>query len=77
MHSIATQIAIVSLALGMSFPEQSQPQDYSTGKVAQIMCFLTGERISGMNKICFYDCAGSQAAITIKSYELCPLSITA
>ena len=40
-----------------------------------IMCFKTGEQISGLNKICYYDCAGSTAAITIKSYELCPLSI--
>ena len=39
------------------------------------MCFSSGERTSGMNKICYYDCLGGQAAITIKSYELCPLSI--
>jgi hypothetical protein len=38
-------------------------------------CFKTGERTSGMNKICYYDCLGSEAAITIKSTELCPLSI--
>lgn len=40
-----------------------------------VLCFSTGERISGMNKICYYDCLGSAAAITIKSYALCPLSI--
>ena len=40
-----------------------------------ILCFLEGERISGLNKICYYDCAGSAAAITIKSYQLCPLTI--
>lgn len=38
-------------------------------------CFKTGERTSGMNKICFYDCLGSEAAITISSVELCPLTI--
>lgn len=38
-------------------------------------CPKSGEQVSGMNKICFYNCAGSQAAITIKSFELCPLSI--
>lgn len=38
-------------------------------------CSLKGEQESGMNKVCFYDCAGSGAAITVKSYELCPLSI--
>ena len=40
-----------------------------------VMCFLKGEQLSGMNKICYYDCLGSGAAITIKSYQLCPLTI--
>ena len=44
-------------------------------EVAEMTCFLSGEKVSGMNKICFYDCAGSEAAITVKSYELCPLTI--
>ena len=42
---------------------------------ANTTCFATGEQISGMNKICFYDCLGSAAAITISSISLCPLSI--
>lgn len=42
---------------------------------SNITCFKSGENISGMNKICFYDCLGSAVAITIKSIELCPLSI--
>ena len=40
-----------------------------------LICFKTGEQISGMNKICYYNCNGSQAAITIGSTSLCPLSI--
>jgi hypothetical protein len=43
-------------------------------KVA-IMCFSTGEQVSGMNKICYYDCLGSAVAITVSSVSLCPLSI--
>ena len=38
-------------------------------------CFFKGERTSGMNKICYYDCMGSEAAITISNVSLCPLSI--
>jgi hypothetical protein len=38
-------------------------------------CFKAGEQISGMNKICYYNCMGSTAAITISSVSLCPLSI--
>ena len=44
-------------------------------KMAAVTCFKTGERTSGMNKICFYDCLGSEVAITISNVALCPLSI--
>jgi hypothetical protein len=40
-----------------------------------VVCFLQGEVISGFNKICYYDCLDSQAAITIASVQLCPLNI--
>jgi hypothetical protein len=39
------------------------------------MCTKSGEQVSGMNKICFYDCLGSTVAINISSTALCPLSI--
>ena len=42
---------------------------------ASTLCFKTGESSSGMTKICYYDCLGSPAAITIGSTQLCPLSI--
>ena len=38
-------------------------------------CFSSGESTSGMNKICYYNCVGGSAAITIKSTQLCPLTI--
>lgn len=44
-------------------------------RASAVTCFKTGEQISGMNKICYYDCLGSGYAITIKSHELCPLSV--
>ena len=44
-------------------------------KMMALLCLLTGEQVSGLNKICFYNCAGSSAAITIQSHQLCPLSI--
>jgi hypothetical protein len=37
--------------------------------------FFKTEYVSGMNKICIYDHLGSDVAITVKSYQLCPLSI--
>ena len=37
--------------------------------------FYTGEQISGMNKICYYDHLGNTVAYNVKSYELCPINI--
>ncbi len=37
--------------------------------------FLKGERVSGMNKICYYDDLGSTLAITVSAYEICPMFI--
>jgi len=45
------------------------------GMQVAVTCFKSGEQVSGMNKICYYNCLGSQAAITIGAVELCPLSI--
>lgn len=42
---------------------------------AQSTCFLSGERSSGLNKVCYYSCPSGDAAITIRATELCPLSI--
>ena len=39
------------------------------------IAFLKYERVSGMNKICVYNHMGSEVAITIKNYQLCPLNI--
>lgn len=38
-------------------------------------CFKSGEQSQGMTKICYYDCLGSPAAITITATSLCPLTI--
>lgn len=43
-------------------------------QIAQV-CFATGEQRSNMNKICFYNCGGSQAAITVGVVDLCPITI--
>ena len=42
---------------------------------AAITCFFKSEYTSGFNKVCTYSCLGSDAAITIGSTQLCPLSI--
>ena len=39
-----------------------------------VTCLYTGERESGLMKICFYDCIGSPGAITVPFGQMCPLS---
>jgi hypothetical protein len=39
------------------------------------LCFKTGEQPAGVNKICFYNCAGSAAAIPVKAYDICTFNI--
>lgn len=40
-----------------------------------LLAIYTHESVSGLNKICYYNAAGSQYAITIKSHQICPRSI--
>mgnify|MGYP006124345933 FL=1 len=42
---------------------------------AAVTCFKKTEYQSGFNKICIYNCLGSDKAITIKNTQLCPLTI--
>ena len=59
----------------LPFESSIQAKNKGALQVASVVCYLKGERSSGMNKICYYDCMGSDAAITISSVALCPLSI--
>jgi len=52
------------------------PKAEPPGRKMALVCFFSGERQAGMNKICYYNCAGSEAAITISAASLCPLSIS-
>lgn len=44
---------------------------------SQTMCMAAGERTSGLNKICYYDCLGSTRTVTQSAVSLCALSINA
>jgi hypothetical protein len=36
--------------------------------------FLVGDRLSGLNKICYYNVLGSTYTLNISSSQLCPLT---
>jgi hypothetical protein len=67
---------IIALTVSGSFVSaQEYIPPAPQARYVAVTCFKTGEKISGMNKICFYNCLGSEAAITISAVDLCPLSI--
>lgn len=73
---------ILSMPIGMTVlalltagtPHPNMSKDPAFQKVA-VTCFSRGEQTSGMNKICYYDCLGSAAAITVSATTLCPITI--
>jgi hypothetical protein len=64
-------IAVLVMPLAANADQPKAPNSF---KLA-LLCLKTGEQTSGLNKICYYNCAGSGAAITVRLTELCPLSI--
>ena len=47
----------------------------STSSSSTRSCFKKSESTSGTNKICIYNCMGSDVAINVKSTRLCPIFI--
>ncbi len=68
-RKIIIVITALVLLTGVVFFTQKTDTAYA------VRCFLTGQQVSGMYKICYYDCLGSTAAITVGSYQLCPVTI--
>ncbi len=65
----------IFIATSVSAQQTSTSRPPTKPMRVAVVCFKTGEKVSGMNKICYYNCLGSEAAITISSVQLCPLSI--
>ncbi len=67
------------LALALATPAATLNQSPMPNKAPEtrlaVLCFKSGERTSGFNKIGYYNCMGSTAAITIGAVQLCPLNI--
>ena len=47
----------------------------SSSSSSKIQCFKSGERVSGTNKICSYNCMGSEVTTNVASTRICPMSI--
>ena len=53
-----------------------QPYQSAAPRATGMSCNFTRSTVSGMNKICFYNCVGSGHAMTVGAAELCPLTTT-
>lgn len=60
---------------GKTFTESLGSVGSSSSSSSKIQCFKSGERISGTNKICSYNCMGSEVVQNISSTSICALSI--
>jgi hypothetical protein len=55
----------------------NQPQSQALPSQSRgTSCNFTRSVVSGMNRICYYNCVGSGHAITIGAAEICPLTTT-
>lgn len=61
-------------AAGRSAAPAQTPNNFNAPPI-RTTCFSKGERVSGMNKLCFYDCLGSAHAVTQSAVSLCPLTV--
>ena len=67
----AADMEAFSRGFNQAYYGTSTSSSYNSGSVG----FFSGERISGFNKICFYNKLGSVYTINIPSTSLCPLTI--
>jgi hypothetical protein len=64
--ALAVLAALASLALAEQSPLTGEPFR------PPLLCNKSGEKISGLTKICYYSCAKSEGAMTATTYEACP-----
>lgn len=48
---------------------------FLTSPTEAATAYFKYERVSGLTKLCFYDYLGSEYVLTVRNYELCPLTI--
>jgi hypothetical protein len=67
------RIALVLAVFAVSAPAIAEESAH-TAKPPRtaLICKKFSQRTSGLTRICYYDCGGSEGAVTTKTYEPCP-----
>ena len=66
-----TILALAAFAVSAPAIAAASPPSVMPSRVA-MFCTKSSQQTTGLTKICYYDCAGSEAAMTAKTYEPCP-----
>src|SRR5664279_5710368 len=64
-------LALAVFAVSASANAEEAQLTLKPSRVA-IFCTNSGEQVSGLTKVCYYNCARSEGALTTKTYESCP-----
>ena len=64
-------LALTALTVSASAIASEAPDPAKPFNVAMV-CTKSGQRASGLTKICYYDCAGWEGAIKVNTYDACP-----
>lgn len=58
-------------------PPVTQLLEYLNGNEVPALaetCFLNGERVDQMSKLCYYQCTCGTKVLNLKSHEVCPVT---
>jgi hypothetical protein len=67
------RIVLVLTALAVSVPAIAEEAPRAAKRFStSLICKKSGEKTSGLTRICYYDCGRSEGAMKAKTYEPCP-----
>ena len=64
-------LALTVFAMSASAITDEPPPDEKPFRVS-VLCTKSSQKTSGLTKICYYDCGGTEGAMTAKTFEPCP-----
>lgn len=68
--AIVLALAVLTVSASSVIADDA-PQSVKPSRVA-LFCTRSGEHLAGLTKVCYYNCAKSEGAMTTAAYEPCP-----
>jgi hypothetical protein len=66
-----TVLALAIFAASTPAIAEETPRSPKPTKLS-MLCTKSGQQTSGLTKVCYYDCGGTEGAISVKPYDSCP-----